>query len=158
MAERRWLRTLTAAELRAVSSAVVLLPAVAAGIRLRGLRWVRDRLAPRRRRSRRLAAVLVADSIPPDRLAHLVTAAAQQSPWKANCLQRSVVLWWALEVQGRRAEVCVGVRRQADSAAPDFHAWVELDGRVLNDEAEVRSSFHTFEPASGASISGPTPR
>lgn len=157
MVERRWLRTLSASELRVVVTALVMLPAVALATRLRGLKWVRRYLEVRRPISRRLLQSLVSSGIEPLRLAELIHGAARESFWKANCLQRSLVLIWALRVQGRSSELCMGVRRDAGSTVPDFHAWVEMDGRVLNDDVDVRSMFLVFEEPT-AEVSDRAPR
>jgi hypothetical protein len=80
-----------------------------------------------------------------------VQVAAKRGLWPANCLQRSVVLWWFLARRGLASDLRIGVRRRPDapsaSRSMDFHAWVELDGVVLNDGPDVRERFATFDRA-----------
>ncbi len=81
------------------------------------------------------------------RLAWCVQVAAAYGPWPANCLQRSVVLWWFLRRRDLESELRIGVRRDPETGALDFHAWLEHDGVVLNDRGDVRERYATFEPA-----------
>jgi hypothetical protein len=51
-----------------------------------------------------------------------------------KCLGHSVSLWLALKAGGVHSLLCIGVR-----ARPLFsHAWVELEGKVLNDDDDLR--------------------
>lgn len=102
-----------------------------------------------RRRASRLPA---ADAMEVSRrLAWIVEVVARRGPWPANCLQRSVVLWWFLRRRGISSEIRIGVRRRPATASGsqglDFHAWVELDGVVLNDRSDIRGRFATFDRA-----------
>ena len=61
---------------------------------------------------------------------------------KLTCLERSVVVWWV--VGGSEvAEMQFGVR-PSKTSVPDFHAWVEADGVVVNDRANVSAEFLPF--------------
>lgn len=55
-------------------------------------------------------------------------------PW---CLQRSAALAYFLKASGAHATLVVGCRRIPFAA----HAWVEIDGQVVNDDARVRRHF-----------------
>lgn len=59
-----------------------------------------------------------------------------------------MVLWWLLHRRGVGSNLLIGVRRRPGSPSGsrtlDFHAWVEHDGVVLNDVADVRDRFATF--------------
>lgn len=59
------------------------------------------------------------------------TAASHPLPW-AKCLQRSVALCLWLERLGFCGELKIGVRK--DGEILRAHAWVELNGLVLNDD------------------------
>jgi len=73
---------------------------------------------------------------------HIVRiASAYYQPW-ANCLKKALVLWSLLREQGIESEVRVGVRK--NSPTFEAHAWVERQGAVLNDDANVRDYFATF--------------
>jgi hypothetical protein len=83
------------------------------------------------------------------RLAWAVDAVERRVPWRANCLDRSVTLWWLLLRCGIASELRIGVRRRpgtpVGSRTLDFHAWIERDGDVLNDLPDVRQRFATFD-------------
>jgi hypothetical protein len=60
-----------------------------------------------------------------------------------NCLERSMVLWWLLRRAGIAGELHIGGRK----SGPRFeaHAWVELEGKVLNDSADVHTHYARFD-------------
>lgn len=77
---------------------------------------------------------------------HLVAVAARQySPRWANCLKRSLVLWYLLRRQGISSDLRIGVRREQGEF--QAHAWVEYQGRVLNDSPDIHGVFVAFEAA-----------
>lgn len=62
--------------------------------------------------------------------------------WKrALCLQRSAALACLLKGHGVRAQMIIGAQRMPFRA----HAWVEVDGRVVNDKAYVGEVFAVLE-------------
>jgi len=56
---------------------------------------------------------------------------------RAACLQRSVVATWVLRRHGFAAEVVIGCR----PLPFESHAWVEIDGRVVNDLPQYQRVF-----------------
>lgn len=60
---------------------------------------------------------------------------------RAWCLQRSAATACLLRLRGFPARLIIGVQRMPFAA----HAWVELDGRVINDEPRVCSAFEVIE-------------
>jgi hypothetical protein len=66
-----------------------------------------------------------------------------------NCLERSMVLWWLLRRAGIAGELHIGGRK----SGPRFeaHAWVELEGKVLNDSADVHIHYARFDAPIAAS-------
>jgi hypothetical protein len=107
----------------------------------RSLAWVRTRL----HRTDRRGEVSVAEG---RRAAVLIHLAAGAAPWRGNCLHRSVVLWWTLQRRGTDSQLQLGVRA-VPSGPPDFHAWVELDGRVLNDRFDIRDVYEVLTDPAG---------
>jgi len=81
----------------------------------------------------------------PQRIARLEFAAARNLFFKTNCLEQSLVLWSVLRGRGFSADLKIGARKVAGQF--EAHAWVELDGRALNDESD---SHRTFVPFDGA--------
>ena len=76
-------------------------------------------------------------------IARIVSIAAQHGLYKATCLRRSLLVWWFLREQGIPGQVCFGVR-VIDSHL-EAHAWVEVQGMVINDTASVRDNYKTLE-------------
>lgn len=73
--------------------------------------------------------------------------ACRYAPYRGNCLPQSLALWFDMRRRGRAAELCLGVRLRDGRLAA--HAWVEDNGRPLNDTPTVRRRFSAFEsPAS----------
>jgi hypothetical protein len=64
-------------------------------------------------------------------------------PRSPSCLDRSVLLWFALRLHGIDSDIRIGVSPSGDTI--DGHAWVELDGKVLNDDEDVAQHFAVFD-------------
>lgn len=62
-------------------------------------------------------------------------------PKKALCLQRSSVAVAILRRYGIPAEMVIGAQRLPLKA----HAWVEVNGRVVNDKQEVQADYFVME-------------
>lgn len=60
---------------------------------------------------------------------------------RAWCLQRSATAACLLRLRGVQAQLVIGARRMPFGA----HAWVELEGRVVNDSPVVRKRFVVIE-------------
>lgn len=75
----------------------------------------------------------------------MVQVAARRCPWRANCLQQSLALWWLLRRQGIGSDLRIGVHK--DTAHFQAHAWVEYQGVALNDHPDVEQRFASFERA-----------
>lgn len=68
----------------------------------------------------------------------MVDLATARLPLRSACLSQSLTLWFLLARQGIDSEIRFGVRPGGEPL--DAHAWVERDGRALNEtEAVVRS-------------------
>lgn len=76
------------------------------------------------------------------RIARVVNWAARYGFFAANCLQRSLTLWWLLRRAGINSELKIGARLNGRQC--EAHAWVECLGAVLNDSADVASQFPPF--------------
>lgn len=63
-------------------------------------------------------------------------------PYLSRCLLESTVLWYLLRRAGHDAELLLGARTLLGPL--QAHAWVELDGRVLNDVEHVRDIYTAF--------------
>lgn len=84
--------------------------------------------------------------------AYTIARAAHITPTRAVCLQQSLVLYCWLRRQGEPCELRIGVRKAG--AAIAAHAWVELDGQVVNDTPGVVGAFAVLTSAPGAAHAG----
>jgi hypothetical protein len=71
------------------------------------------------------------------RVRAVVDRAQMYYPKKAMCLQHSFVVTCLLRRQGVPAEMVFG----AQDFPPKAHAWVEVDGEVINDKAYVQNKY-----------------
>jgi hypothetical protein len=105
---------------------------------LRGFGFARmyDRLKRRHTSKRRPASHAAVEDI--------VWAVDEACVWylkRAECLQRSVIATWLLRRHGVRAELVIGYR-----ALPfESHAWVEVDGVVVNDRPQYQKAFTVLD-------------
>jgi Transglutaminase-like superfamily len=76
-------------------------------------------------------------------IAPLAEKAERRGPLRPNCLERSLVLWFLLRRRGLPAELRIGARKQ--DARFEAHAWVELEGHVLNDSDSVHKHYARFD-------------
>jgi len=58
-------------------------------------------------------------------IARMVLVAANYGPYHANCLKKSLVIWWLLLRVGINTEIKIGVNKDDVFKA---HAWVEFRG------------------------------
>jgi hypothetical protein len=77
-------------------------------------------------------------------IAKSVLRVVAHSPHRANCLERSLVLWWLLRRVGIESVIRFGGR--FEDAGFTGHAWVEVGGVVVGDLKDVSSRFLPFEP------------
>jgi len=71
---------------------------------------------------------------------NIVDRACTWHPRQELCLQRSVVAACLLRSFGVRAEMVIGVHKM-----PFYgHAWVEVEGKVVNDHKNVQTFFHVL--------------
>lgn len=73
----------------------------------------------------------------------MTEAASRYGVTRGNCLSKSIVLWHLLRRHNLGATLCVGGRKAGD--ALEAHAWVELDGRILDGSGDIRKSFVLFK-------------
>lgn len=121
--------------------ALVLLPFIAISLHLLGIGRTQYALA-------RLCPPAISPSNEPlclqaETTARMVAIAAHYSQFWANCLKRSLVLWYLLRRQGIISELRIGVQHEVGKF--QAHAWVEYQNIVLNDNQNVRQHFAMFE-------------
>lgn len=74
-------------------------------------------------------------------LSHAVDVACSLYPKQVLCLQRSAVLVKMLRKRGVSAHLIIGAQKLPFKA----HAWVEVDGMIINDRLASRETFLVME-------------
>ena len=78
-------------------------------------------------------------SIPVDRVAFLVAAAARHHLYDMTCLRRALVLERLLRRCGHTAVLQIGV--SLESGELRAHSWVEHEGRPVGDRLDIATAF-----------------
>lgn len=76
-------------------------------------------------------------------IAALESANKRRSLFIADCLPKSLVLWWLLCTSGLAAEFRLGARVLGGSF--QAHAWVERNGRPLNEPSNIGDVYNAFD-------------
>ena len=129
---------------RLILRAAAILPLTKIGLRMFGFQRWKEFVEKMSRPADRAAAA--PSGFPLDtamRAARAVRSAQLHGPTAANCLERSMTLWSILLHEGVDGELHIGARKQ--DAQLEAHAWVELDGQILNDADEVREDYTQFD-------------
>ena len=137
---RQWI-ALTGRERIVLIQAMILLPVARMGrwVRIREFQRILGRLLlfPGERKSSGGTVMETAR-----RVSRMVAIAAGRTSFRPSCLERSLVLWALLGRHGIDGELHLGVSK--DNGDFEAHAWVELNGTVLNDTDDVRERFAPF--------------
>ena len=132
-------RRLSRSERRELLRAWAELPAVWLGLRF----FPPRRLLQTSSRSSGTMTGTCRDAAEGHRAARLVNAAARFNPFPATCLTRSIVLARMLQRRGLAAEIRIGVCRDRSPVAA--HAWVEVNGKPVNDTEDVAERHAVFD-------------
>ena len=133
---------LSGAERWLLAQAFLALPLVALGLRCWGFRRLHARLNQGLAKAPHSYAL--GDDLDQARVtARLVKAAARYGLGRPRCLSCSMALWWLLQRQGISGTLRLGVSPQGGRL--EAHAWVEFQGAVLNDSADVHLRFAPFK-------------
>ena len=76
-----------------------------------------------------------------DRVSIAVNYACVWYPKQALCLQRSFVTTYLLRKQGVAAHMVLGAQKLPFKA----HAWVEVDGRAINERSNVQATYAVWD-------------
>lgn len=119
-----------------------MVPAIHATLRIVGYR--RTRISLDRWTSGRLADEPAPRTPSPVEALALATTRVQRYSWlPGNCLSRSLALYTLLRGTGAAPTLRLGVSLADSTFAA--HAWVELDGRVLNDQPDVSKRYRPLD-------------
>jgi hypothetical protein len=78
-------------------------------------------------------------------ISRIVSIAARHGFYRASCLRRSLLVWWFLRSEGIASTIRFGV--QMSSGRLEAHAWVEYNGTVINDAANIHEHYPTLQEA-----------
>ncbi len=123
--------------------AAILLPLVAASLRLRGYKgthqWLQNKL------NRRPIGHLQTEYLPArlEMICRMVRAAQHYSLLTSSCLEQSLVLWYLLQNEGIATALRIGVRK--DDGKFEAHAWVECNGVALNQTESLHRHYAAFD-------------
>lgn len=73
----------------------------------------------------------------------MIEAASRYGVIRGSCLSKSLVLWHLLRREDLSPTIRIGGRKDGKEFAA--HAWVELDGYVINDSGGLGKDFVPFE-------------
>jgi Transglutaminase-like superfamily len=76
-----------------------------------------------------------------DRVCMAVNYACIWYPKQALCLQRSFVTTYLLRKHGVAAQMVLGAQKLPFKA----HAWVEVDGRAINERSNVQATYAVWD-------------
>ena len=128
------LRDLQGRDVIVIAEALLLLPAVQLAVRLAGLQ--RTAAWAARLVGRRVTAALPASNATEiERIAQLIRGICRRWPFRASCLDRSLVTLALLGQRRVPATICIGFRK--GEADVEGHAWVEHNARPLAETADV---------------------
>jgi len=76
-----------------------------------------------------------------ERVCVAVNYACVWYPKQALCLQRSIVTTYLLRKHGVAAQMILGAQKLPFKA----HAWVEVDGRAINERSNVQATYAVWD-------------
>jgi Transglutaminase-like superfamily len=141
---------LSAPERRLVRESAVCLTATWIALRLIGFRRMRDRIenSSKLKQTAPPAANTEAQLSTARSVARAESSAARHLFFSPNCLVQSLALISMLRRHGVESDLRIGARN--DAGKFQAHAWVELNGIVLNDTVGEHSHFVPFEETGSA--------
>lgn len=124
--------------------ACLLLPVVALMLKMRGYTVTKSFLEKRLPGKAQNTNSNTGSKDPVELIPRMVSVAARYGPYRANCLKQALVTWWLLARRGYHAEMRFGVRDSREEL-PDAHAWVDLDGVNVSDNAALQEQMLPFK-------------
>jgi hypothetical protein len=88
-----------------------------------------------------------------EKIVSAMNAVVRNGPWRPNCLERSLALWWLFQMNAVDGELHIGGRKS--QGCFEAHAWVEWDGQVLNDSTDVHKHYARFDAPIAAADGDP---
>jgi hypothetical protein len=133
-------RRLSGRERALLGTSLVLLPVTAICLRLAGFQqwqfWLHSWGA------RKKGGAVDDPEMAAREAAHIVAVAARYSLIGRTCLPQAMVLSFLLQRMGLKGDLRIGVRQEGKELKA--HAWIEQQGHILNDSADVHERFAAF--------------
>jgi transglutaminase superfamily protein len=76
-------------------------------------------------------------------MARVEQSVARRLPFRSNCLDQSLALWWMLRRRGVAAKMHIGGRKE--DANFEAHAWVEVGGYIFPEMSGGHPAFTPFD-------------
>ena len=137
------LEELTFTEWQVLLSAIFLLPMIALVMMFIGFKRTQSFLSKHLPKKPKLSVHEKIQLDEAQSVARMVTVAANHGPYRANCLKRSLLIWWLLGRKGIVTDLKIGVNK--DSSDFNAHSWVEYRGNVLIDAIDIEDRFSAFD-------------
>jgi Transglutaminase-like superfamily len=135
------LRDMRGLDAKLIAETILLLPAVQLAVRVVGLqrtvKWTARLTGSRIRGQPQISNVSEIE-----RITRLIRGTCRQWPFRATCLDRSLVTVVLLGRRGIPVTFCVGFRKS--DAGVEGHAWVEHNARPVAEAADVTVSHLVF--------------
>jgi len=77
-------------------------------------------------------------------ITRMVSITASYGPCRVKCLNKSLVSRWLLRKRGITSDLKIGASKDS-SENFNAHAWLEIQGVVINDSKDVGSRFSVFD-------------
>ena len=137
------LASLSIADWGILFGSMLLLPATAFALRLKGFTWTLEYPEWRTKKKQNVQTDKADQLNDAHRVARLVSIAANHGVYRANCLKKALVTRWLLQNKGINTDLRIGVN--GSSGTFSAHAWLEYNGHTLIDAADVKQRFAAFE-------------
>lgn len=147
---RRFLES-SAQDRRTLLASACLLPAIRSALAAMGYARTSDGLARMFRVREAVGQWAIEDA---RHLRRLVDAAARHGGSRATCLPQALTTWVLLRRRGIASAVCLGARR--DRGELRAHAWVEVDGRSLDEPGDSGGPYEVLLRRSDATVASPS--
>jgi len=136
------LEELTFTEWKVLLLAILLLPTVAFVLKSIGFKKAQNFLSNHLPKKPKISIHEDMQLKEARRVARMVSVAANHGPYHANCLKRSLLIWWLLGRRGIATDLKIGVNKEPEDFSA--HAWVEYRGNILIDATDIENQFSAF--------------
>lgn len=126
-------------------SAMILLPSIRLSIKFSGFKKTYNRVvaSPVNIQTIELNKAQIDEA---QQITRMIDIAAAHGLYRANCLTRSLLLLRMLKKRNIPCQLMIGTNEGGNSDKNNFgaHAWIESEGKVLNDQSDISTRFKAF--------------